>query len=61
MVSRVTDVKPLVAVATYTCEVCSSEIFQEVRVLFSTSNDNSIGEWNSVHAAAGVSFTDLQG
>lgn len=30
MVTRVTDVRPLVAVATYTCEDCGSEIFQQV-------------------------------
>ena len=30
MVVRITDVKPLVRVATYTCDVCGYEIFQEV-------------------------------
>jgi DNA replication licensing factor MCM7 len=30
LVTRATDVKPQVAVVTYTCDVCSSEIFQEV-------------------------------
>lgn len=32
MVTRVTDVKPLVKVATYTCDACGFEIYQEVRV-----------------------------
>lgn len=31
MVVRISDVKPLVRVATYTCDVCGYEIFQEVR------------------------------
>jgi DNA replication licensing factor MCM7 len=30
MVTRVTDVRPLVSVATYTCEVCGNEVFQTV-------------------------------
>ena len=30
MVTRVSDVKPMVTVVTYTCEVCGSEIYQEV-------------------------------
>jgi DNA replication licensing factor MCM7 len=30
MVTRVTDVKPMVTVVTYTCEVCGSEIYQEI-------------------------------
>ena len=32
MVVRISDVKPLVRVATYTCDVCGYEIFQEVIV-----------------------------
>ncbi|EQC41872.1 minichromosome maintenance protein 7 (cell division control protein 47) [Saprolegnia diclina VS20] len=31
MVTRVSNVKPLVIVATYTCEVCSFEVYQEVK------------------------------
>jgi DNA replication licensing factor MCM7 len=31
MVTRVTDVKPLMSVATYTCDVCGFEIYQEVK------------------------------
>ena len=31
MVTRVTDVKPLVTVATYTCDVCGFEIYQEIK------------------------------
>lgn len=31
MVTRASDVKPQVTVCTYTCEVCGSEMFQEVR------------------------------
>ncbi len=30
IVTRASDVKPQVTVCTYTCEVCGSEIFQEV-------------------------------
>jgi DNA replication licensing factor MCM7 len=30
MVTRVTDVKPMVTVVTYVCDMCGSEIFQEV-------------------------------
>lgn len=30
MVTRVTDVKPMVTVVTYTCDKCSAEIYQEV-------------------------------
>ncbi len=30
LVTRATDVKPQIAVVTYTCDVCGSEIFQEV-------------------------------
>jgi len=30
MVTRASDVKPQVAVCTYTCEVCGSEIFQDI-------------------------------
>ncbi|CAK4081954.1 unnamed protein product [Aphanomyces euteiches] len=31
MVTRVSNVKPLVVVATYTCETCSFEVYQEVK------------------------------
>ena len=34
MVVRISDVKPLVRVATYTCDVCGYEIFQEVCFMF---------------------------
>jgi DNA replication licensing factor MCM7 len=30
MVTRASDVKPQVTVCTYTCEICGSEIFQDV-------------------------------
>ena len=30
MVTRASDVKPQITVCTYTCEVCGSEIFQDV-------------------------------
>ena len=30
MVTRASDVKPQVTVVTYTCEMCGSDIFQEV-------------------------------
>ncbi|EQC26896.1 hypothetical protein SDRG_15229 [Saprolegnia diclina VS20] len=30
-VARVSNVKPLVIVATYTCEVCSFEVYQEIK------------------------------
>jgi DNA replicative helicase MCM subunit Mcm2 (Cdc46/Mcm family) len=30
MVTRISDVKPLVYVVTYTCDLCGSEIYQEV-------------------------------
>jgi DNA replication licensing factor MCM7 len=30
MVTRVSDVKPYIMVATYTCSSCGTEIFQEV-------------------------------
>jgi DNA replication licensing factor MCM7 len=32
IVTRVSDVKPLVEVATYTCDQCGFEIYQEVMV-----------------------------
>eukprot|EP00941_MAST-03F_sp_MAST-3F-sp1_P004823 g4823.t1 len=31
MITRVTDVKPLMSVATYTCDVCGFEIYQQVK------------------------------
>ena len=31
MVTRISDVKPMVSVVTYTCDLCGSEIYQEVR------------------------------
>lgn len=33
IVTRISDVKPSMVVATYTCSSCGSEIFQEVRQL----------------------------
>jgi DNA replication licensing factor MCM7 len=30
MVTRISDVKPQVSVVTYTCDSCSSEIYQEI-------------------------------
>jgi DNA replicative helicase MCM subunit Mcm2 (Cdc46/Mcm family) len=30
LVTRTSDVKPCVAVCTYTCEMCGSELFQDV-------------------------------
>lgn len=32
MVTRSSDVKPQITVCTYTCEMCGSEIFQDVRL-----------------------------
>ena len=31
MITRASDVKPQISVCTYTCEVCGSEIYQDVR------------------------------
>jgi DNA replication licensing factor MCM7 len=34
MVTRVSDVKPSIVIAAYTCSSCGSEVFQEVRLLY---------------------------
>jgi DNA replication licensing factor MCM7 len=31
MITKVTDVKPLVSIVTYTCDMCGNEIYQEVK------------------------------
>ena len=33
IVTRATDIKPLMSVATYTCDQCGSESYQPVRVV----------------------------
>jgi DNA replication licensing factor MCM7 len=34
MVTRISDVKPMVSVVTYTCDICGCEIYQEVYIQY---------------------------
>ena len=34
VVTRTTEVKPMISVATYTCDICGSETYQPVGILF---------------------------
>lgn len=39
IVTRATEVKPMMSVATYTCDQCGAETYQPVRLIFSNNLD----------------------
>ena len=62
IVTRVTDVKPLCEVATYTCDQCGFEIYQEVGLKTSfTPFANCPSPYCAENALAGKLFMQTRG